>query len=490
MFGPSLHGLAELKPNFSSSLSSIRVLPALFKLIRILFSLRYDGSLKTINAILGASVIWPDVMNNNDSMDIFDELEDDHARQVLVIYFYTVNFWRECISAFVSQDDPTIRGRVLTRLTQTIELEEKIREIMETAPEDYVPPVCAFLSESSSSARIFKKPAAPAKRAKKRKANEENINSEEATFEAEVSVPRKKASGMKFDSIRGQNEHFRQMDPHILILFEHELSTEFPPSKERAGQVLGLQEFRFLMEDFITKVESIHGVHRYGAANSQDQNIMYLDAYLSDVIQLLPKIVEFHDQLVLKLNTLVSDGAEETFCDPFNDESNYIKCSFGLCVRLLATLFTWPGFNEDEHKELLSGALQAIGGGEAPSITEKARASLAKITANANLVSKLETAVFMLDLSKALTKYLPEENVHNDVIVPMCEQFLSRVWHSNDGTEARSAESNAHLEKILQSFFKGAKISLLSKQLTWIVADVKDFKGKNFTLKTFPCFRK
>lgn len=463
----------------------------MFKLIRTLFSLRYDGSLKTINAILGASVIWPDVMNNNDSMDIFDELEDDHARQVLDIYFYTVNFWRECISAFVSQDDPTIRGRVLTRLTQTIALEEKIREIMETAPDDYIPPVCAFLSESSSSARIFKKPAAPAKRAKKRKADEENTNGEEATLNhAEVSVPRKKASGLKFDSIRGQSEHFRQMDPHILILFEHNLSTEFPPPKERAGQVLGLQEFRFLMEDFTTKVESIHGVHRYGAASSRDQNIVYSDAYVSDVIQLLPKIVDFHDQLVERLKSFVSDGAEETFCDPFNDESNYIKCCFGLCVRLLATLLTWPGFSEEEHEELLSGALQAIGGGEAASIADKARASLTKITANANLVSKLETAVFMLDLSKTLSKYLPEENVYNDVIVPMCEQFLSRTWHSNDGTEVRSAEGNAHLEKILQSFFKGAKMSFLSKQLTWIVAEVKDFKGKTFTLKTFPCFKK
>lgn len=111
-----------------------------------------------------------------------------------------------------------------------------------------------------------------------------------------------------------------------------------------------------------------------------------------------------------------------------------------------------------------------------------------KITKNVNLVSKLETAVFMLDLTKSLTKYIQEDNIHNEIIVPMCEKFLSKVWYGNDGNEVRGTDCNANLEKLLQSFFKLAKMSFLTKHLTWIVDEAKELKSKK-SLKTFPCFK-
>lgn len=66
---------------------------------------------------------------DNRDIDLFDELDDGRARQVLDMHFYTAKYWRECISAFVTQVVPLMRTRVLTRLTEVIELENKIQEI-------------------------------------------------------------------------------------------------------------------------------------------------------------------------------------------------------------------------------------------------------------------------------------------------------------------------------------------------------------------------
>lgn len=83
--------------------------------------------------------------------DIFDEFGDDRGRRVLDMYFYTVNLWRECVSAYTSQNDKEIRKKVLTRLSEILEWEQKIKETLAYAPDEYVPPTCIFLTESSVS---------------------------------------------------------------------------------------------------------------------------------------------------------------------------------------------------------------------------------------------------------------------------------------------------------------------------------------------------
>lgn len=143
----------------SSSLSSIQVLSSMFNLMRNLFRRLCSGVLTQIDALLGAPIVLPKIMLSPDNrdVDLFDELDDERARQVLDMHFYAANYWRECVSAFVTQLDQMMRRKVLTRLTEVIELENEIREIMQTAPDDYVPPVCLFTSEKI--ATKFKRPA-------------------------------------------------------------------------------------------------------------------------------------------------------------------------------------------------------------------------------------------------------------------------------------------------------------------------------------------
>lgn len=104
-----------------------------------------------IDAILGAGAVLPTDADPALDVDIFDEFGEDRGRRVLDMYFYTVNLWRECVSAYTSQSSANIRQKVLTRLSEILEWEQKIKETLAHAPDDYVPPTCIFLTESSVS---------------------------------------------------------------------------------------------------------------------------------------------------------------------------------------------------------------------------------------------------------------------------------------------------------------------------------------------------
>lgn len=136
---------------YFSALNSVTILASLFNLLRVLYFRRHNGNLFLINAILGAGVVLPTNVDPIQDVDIFDEFGEDRGRRILDMYFYTVNHWRECVSAYTSQDEKNMRQKVLTRLSEILEWEQKIKETLAQAPDDYVPPTCIFLTESSVS---------------------------------------------------------------------------------------------------------------------------------------------------------------------------------------------------------------------------------------------------------------------------------------------------------------------------------------------------
>lgn len=96
------------------------------------------------------------------------------------------------------------------------------------------------------------------------------------------------------------------------------------------------------------------------------QSIAFPADFFSDVIDLLPKILNHFDQVAKKLKEIVekstNDGdseSESSVTDElFTDETNLIKVCFGLCIRLLAALFTWPEFADDANKNTLTSEMQ------------------------------------------------------------------------------------------------------------------------------------
>lgn len=120
--------------------------------------------------------------------------------------------------------------------------------------------------------------------------------------------------------------------------------------------------FRFLLEDLTQKIESIFGVHKFGSVSEIFQNITFPANFLCDVIEVLPTLIK-QFELISKhlraivnasIDTEISDSDDFEFTDDlFSDEANLVKMCFGLCIRLVAALFSWPGFEDEIHKTML-----------------------------------------------------------------------------------------------------------------------------------------
>lgn len=118
------------------------------------------------------------------------------------------------------------------------------------------------------------------------------------------------------------------------------------------------------MEDLTQKIESIFGVRKFGYTIDSCQSIADPAGFISDVVDLLPKILEHFDKVSKQLKQIITnsnsggDDDDESDTDgpsgdSFSDEANLMKVCFGLCIRLLAALFTWPEFDDNTNKNTL-----------------------------------------------------------------------------------------------------------------------------------------
>lgn len=110
---------------------------------------------------------------------------------------------------------------------------------------------------------------------------------------------------------------------------------------------------RFLIEDVTKKVERLIGIGK----SVDQQDIAYPHDFISDLLQMLPKVLQFFKQLSDHLKSIIDGESEdiENISQVFTDETNLIKMCFGLCMRLLSALYTWTGFEANEHQNLLCG---------------------------------------------------------------------------------------------------------------------------------------
>lgn len=87
--------------------------------MRVLHYHRHGGNLDSINAVLGFAILLPKCFRVSsvaalDAMgcDIYEEFGELKGRKLMDCLYLTVNWLRESISGFVSQNDQMIRKKV------------------------------------------------------------------------------------------------------------------------------------------------------------------------------------------------------------------------------------------------------------------------------------------------------------------------------------------------------------------------------------------
>lgn len=96
-----------------------------FHLVQAIAFRRYSGSLETINALLGCPLVLPKTFHNH--LAFFAS----NSKLCVDTYLNAINWFRECINAFVTCPEPLIRRKVLNRLSQLIELQRKYKAIQD-----------------------------------------------------------------------------------------------------------------------------------------------------------------------------------------------------------------------------------------------------------------------------------------------------------------------------------------------------------------------
>lgn len=338
----------------------ICILSPIFNLMRILHFHRNNGDLESINAVLGCPVIFPHYSNTPEDLELFDESESEKNALILDAFFYTANWFREVICAFASQREVNIRSKVLLRLSNLISMEATIRNMLSVLPSSYCPPKCHFMTMETNPVDM-KKPK-PVKEAKDKKKPNDSIpnnsnlmanrtqNNTLANLLQTTKCDEKKGPGSGF---YGPKEVYRQLDPDVMLLLQESLCTIYPLPKEKLGVSLGLAEYKFILEDLILKLESVTGLKKC-TGFQKEQFIISPVALIYDIKQFLPRIMYFFEQISAAIQKNQEFGQEES-TDKFlyTDEMGQLKRSFGLTLRLMAALFSWQGFHQEKHEELL-----------------------------------------------------------------------------------------------------------------------------------------
>lgn len=108
-------------------------------------------------------------------------------------------------------------------------------------------------------------------------------------------------------------------------------------------------------------------MRKFGNVIDTCQSIAFPAEFISDVVDFLPKILSHFQLVTEQLKKIIGtpakaddddDSESESMSeDLYSDEANLIKVCFGLCIRLLAALFTWPEFSDDANENTLKRKL-------------------------------------------------------------------------------------------------------------------------------------
>lgn len=221
---------------------SIYVLAPLFNYVRVLYKHRHQDSLESINALLGCAIVLPSFFEDDNYVSVFENFEAEQQKDILSIYFHTVNWMRVSISAFASQRDPPTRRRVLSRLGELIRIEQRMKPLLARAPVDFVAPPYQFLTNVKLSNQNQKRPGP--KPAAKLNATlpEPDLTGNQpsiADFTIKVGQCKTVKTRTDFEQMYGPRERYRPMEVEIIMLLvEQKFVLNHQLEEEQMGSFL------------------------------------------------------------------------------------------------------------------------------------------------------------------------------------------------------------------------------------------------------------
>ncbi|XP_049295693.1 Fanconi anemia group D2 protein homolog [Anopheles funestus] len=445
--------------------STISYLAPIFRLMRTLHFIRYGGVLESINALLGCTLVVPEVYGVAEeeerrfSVDTYDETS---CTLLLDIYFYLSNWFRECISAFVGQTDRVMRRKVLERLHELVTLEHRLGRMLERmiSDSDYIPPLASDFMDP---------PIAVTKKLKfteTQRAGRPKAGSHDKTVNLDAPLSTQTVAATTPSMVGQFNEQslllrcafaLRRMDPELVRLFTVTLVparvVEVP---EQRGTCLALPEYRFVLENVTVALEQ-----------SSEMEGRYQRCMVECWQEFVERTAILQQRLHEGTNRLQPASIQELLP---------LKSCYLWSLRLTTALLTWKRFREQRGRGDLARVLRLLveklvvndaSAADNLHLTELAKLLLRKLIVQEACFGDLSIAAQLYRLACAIGDSVGDRTNASRSIA----RFTRSVLTSSDIRTADS-KSNHHFTTILDGLIDTVDLKPLKQLIVDMRQDV------------------
>lgn len=472
--------IAELTIKRSTGTNDILTLSPLFRLLRLIHYQHQNGDLDSIDALLGCGVLLPTV----DDLNLF---ESHQIKNVADCLFHCINWFREVVSAFVTQKSKKLREKVIKRIEHLVILEKLLTECMAYIPEHQLPASYFYNLNNSLSPKKSEKLARPKKKLKSKAIVTDLDSTIPCTSTNAPAVKASKKSNSK-SMEKNFDFQFREMDIDVIVLLKYPLSIEDASTENQT--YLNMKQFQFLIKDFVLKLSLLLKNKNLGLSNLKVVDPISL---ITDCSRLLPCIKKHLNLIKNKIGKLLEEtDHRHDLPELFTEEAVNLKISLNLIMQTFALLFGWPGFQNTKNVNLLRECLKNIRGEEPSQLTSANRLIIEfvdKMNTYVDFCLYLPTAVSLIQIMQSLYAINQSPEIQKKTIYS-CEKLLTKKWYNLSGNADSGKEYTANIELLTTAYLKGANLKTICGLVATIQTQAAELQDKEDYLLVLPSIDK
>uniref|UniRef100_A0A8C6XPW3 FA complementation group D2 n=1 Tax=Naja naja TaxID=35670 RepID=A0A8C6XPW3_NAJNA len=428
-----------------------------FRMLRLCMSELNKGSMEDIDALL----VCPLYLTSLEVAEKIESLSKEEREFLCSLLFHAVNWFREVVNAFCREEDPHIKGKVLTRLQNITELQCTLEKCLAASP-GYVPPLANFDAETLEAAPVLNTTSVIKKKNKGTTCN--------ALFRSPEKDP-----GTPLIQLQNYSAYFRELDLEVFTILHCGLLTKSVLDSEmhtKIREVVQLEptELLFLLEDLYRKMEHMlipaparrtpflkgKGNKNAGFSHlcqSTSQEVIEYAAELLKPLCIHIENMHNHFQTLIAENHGVIDGPGVNI-----QEHQLMSSCYQRLLQIFHFLFAWNGFSQHENHGLLKASLHILACRLKPGDRELPLEDLLSHSFQylLNFQHNIPNIYCALSLTQLLL-VIAEKSVANPKrkeIASITKGFLCQSWMQPSGTRQKGSQFNDALHTLLTIYME------------------------------------
>uniref|UniRef100_A0A670HZN1 FA complementation group D2 n=1 Tax=Podarcis muralis TaxID=64176 RepID=A0A670HZN1_PODMU len=477
-----------------------------FRLLRLCMAELNQGSLDDVDALLGC----PLYLTNLEVVGKLDSLSKQEREFLCSLLFHALNWFREVVNAFCQQDDPEIKGKVLTRLQNITELQCLLEKCL------------AGEQEQNAGLKGQKTPKSDNGKNGSADNSQLDENTEANQPEAEISQPEKDSTEKEPETplvpLQSYSAYFRELDLEVFsiihsgLLTKSALDTEMHTKTHEVVQI-GPTQLLFLLDDLSRKLEHMlipaaakrapffkgKGNRNVGFSHLCQRSSQEVIEYAVELLKPLCSHMEnMHNyfQALIAENHGVIDGPRVNI-----QEHHLMSSCYQRLLQVFHLLFAWSGFSQHENHSLLKSGLRVLAHRLKPGerdlpLEELLSQSFQYLLNFQHSIPNIYCALSLTQLLLVITEKSGTSQKSNE-IASITKHFLCQSWLQPSGIRQKGTQFNDALHTLFCIYMEHtdnilkAIEDICSVGIPQLIQSSKDEYSSTYptlTRQTFPVF--